>query len=427
MATTEGSLFLSRLTHDTRLAIYAYLVLPPFDNCRDYSGLWLSCRQLYNEIDDEGTRQLRIYLRDVARPSVETPGINDSSQDAARSRLDVGRCLDLQFIEPTSVLGRVVVSVEALFSLPPMEYDWHFELPQRFMGRDSSGRPHEYFNRPRTRVPRFGTPASERHICYNKTIREPLYNPRQQLPSHVALYRSEQMKQYGRHISKLLVPIGKLHRLHADIEIHLTADEMTTRRISHEFASEQKTRPNQYAADMLESTALGWLLYLHVHQVSIQSVQSMKEWRKDWEFNVKSITFRWNFCPLHHISRSQQLPRTDWKPRPVPAHSSHRDKWEERQVSCTDDRREGMIQLKYRVREYVQSLLETQLGKIAAADEKTAYSKENPGRFGYNILLNREKLRRLGCAGYQEPGSRGEREMRIEELRERFRDRTNYV
>jgi hypothetical protein len=34
MANPDSSLFLTRLTHDARLEIYLYLILPPLDGCQ---------------------------------------------------------------------------------------------------------------------------------------------------------------------------------------------------------------------------------------------------------------------------------------------------------------------------------------------------------------------------------------------------------
>ena len=57
------------VAYEIRLAIYSFLTLPPLEECTEIGGLFLSCRQLKLEIEQEATpgRHLRLRLEKMEK------------------------------------------------------------------------------------------------------------------------------------------------------------------------------------------------------------------------------------------------------------------------------------------------------------------------------------------------------------------------
>lgn len=208
MTVSYHNSFFDRLPYDTRLELYSCITLPPFDVWSDYAGLWLSCRRLYKEVDREGMRQLRLYLQ-----SISVCGSITSDRDRTPESLsDDGaeQHLNLDFEASSSIFGFSPIGVKVPFLLPPVEHDWQLqERPPRMCGNSLRA------------IMRKGP----HNRAYQKMMARGEY--------------SRQKELYKQRVNSLFEPIGKLHRLHANIKIHLVADRSTATRITEEATLER--------------------------------------------------------------------------------------------------------------------------------------------------------------------------------------------
>jgi hypothetical protein len=419
MRPSQRGPFLDRLTHDVRLAIYAYVVLPPFSGCRDYRGLSLSCRQLCDEIDQEGTRQLRIFLQDISRTGIVKFAGDGLLQSNAQSSIQVDHCLHLQFEEPTSVLGPVVVFVKVPLTLPPPEHDWYLQSPLRTLRTDREGNSQHTFHRPPTEMLRSeisgsqnATRRNQGRICPRQHATPHTLPHVWHLPITVRRHPGSHIGQqsiYAVHIKELLTPIEALHQLHANIQIQLTADEETVARISQELLlySNHDLKPGY----KLDSTALGWLLEMYITHLKQRYLHNIGVRRREWAFHTRAMDIVWNLtspCPVRPMS---QVPQSSWRRRTKPntSHDCH-----ECQLLCTDDCREGMVRLKFDVEKAVRTKLtfaEERLREMESERQEgvEAYIE----RLEYDVFFQKEKLSVLGVAGYELAGSQEEREERL--------------
>ncbi|KAI2474628.1 hypothetical protein Ptr902_11907 [Pyrenophora tritici-repentis] len=60
--TTRQNPFFEQLNYDVRRCIFDYLTLPPFPGAKSCTGMYLSCRQFKNEMDQAASVQLRNHL-----------------------------------------------------------------------------------------------------------------------------------------------------------------------------------------------------------------------------------------------------------------------------------------------------------------------------------------------------------------------------
>ncbi|KZM28028.1 uncharacterized protein EKO05_0002057 [Ascochyta rabiei] len=360
MTVSHLNSFLGRLPYDVRLELYSYITLPPFEGWSDYSGLWLSCRQLYEEVDREGTRQLRIYLQSISGyDSIKSDhdGTPEGCSDGAEQHLS------LEFEAPSSIFGFPPIGVKIPFLLPPVEHDWQLQGPP----------------------PR---------ICGNG-VRAIMRLGPQNPKYHKMMTRWEQGRQealYKRRVSKLLEPIGWLHRLHVNIKVCLLADESTATRITKEatFDKQLVFRPE------LASTALGQMLDIYVHQLSDQSSERMRCWSEDWAFYTHTIDMAWDFTSHDPEVREQH----QWRPH------YGGDECRENKLSYTGDRREGTVHMTFDVGTYVQMRVSEVQGQIEAmiAEGRAERDKAMLDRFKETLAQNKKKLRKLGISG-REPES----------------------
>lgn len=424
MSSNQRGPFLDRLTYDVRLAIYTYVVLPPFSGCRDYLGLPLSCRQTYNEIDQEGTRQLRMFLNDTRRTGIVKLNSDDSVQDVKQSSIQMDCCLDLQVKEPTSVLRPVVVFLEVPFILPPVEHDWYLQPPLRTLRTNSDGNSHHIIHRPRTQMPQGdidssqdATQSYQGRICSRR-------NATQQPPPHIwhlpttvrhhpASHITQQQK-YAMRIKELLRPIEALHRLHAEIRIQLTADEETVARISQEIV--RYSNPGLETGSTLDSTALGWLLEMYMDHLKQRCLRNIGARRRNWAFHTRAIEITWDLtspCPIWPMSK---LPQSHWAPHTASNTRFGSQDCHECRLLCTDDCREGTIRFRFDVKKAIQ----TQLDHVEKTLREMKPEQRRPvgayiERLEYDIFYDREKLSVLGVPGYEQSGSQEEREESLNE------------
>ena len=421
MEASQRSLFLDRLTHDVRLAIYTYFVLPPFSGCRDYRGLSLSCRQLCNEMNQEGTRQLRIFLQDISRTCVAKFTGDGSIQRNAQSSVYEDHCLHLQVEEPTSVLRLVVLFVRLPFILPPIEHDWYLQPPLRTLRTDREGNSCHISHRPQTEMPPSEISGSQDAIRRHQgRIRPRQYatqHPPPQvwrLPITVRRHPTShivQQSRYAMHIKQLLTPIEVLHELHADIQIQLTADKETVARISQELMLYSNL--NLETGYKLDSTALGWLLEMYMNHLKQRCLHKIGARRRDWAFHTRAMNIVWDLtspCPIWPMS---QLPKSNWRPRTKP--NTNFD-CHECQLLCTDDCREGMVQLKFDVEKAVRSKLDFAEKRLREMEpERQEGFEAYIERLEHDVFYSKEKLSVLDITGYELAGSQEEREERMNE------------
>ncbi|KAJ4985681.1 hypothetical protein SVAN01_08856 [Stagonosporopsis vannaccii] len=346
--------FFDRLPYDVRLELYSCITLPPFDGWSDYVGLWLSCRRLYKEVDREGTRQLRLHLQSISvcgSIKSDRDWTNRFSDDGAEQRLS------LDFEASSSIFGFPPISVKVPFLLPPVEHDWHLQKPPpRICGN--------------------GVRAILR-----KGPHDPAY---QKMMTRWEHGRKEEL--YKQRVESLLEPIGKLHRLHANIKIHLIVNESTATRINEEATLYKQIvfRPE------LASTALGRLLDTYVHQLSDQSSERMRCWSEEWAFHTQTIDMAWNFTSHDPDVREQH----QWRPH------YGGDECRENKLSYTRDRREGTVHMTFDVGTYVQrrySEVRHQIEEMIAKGRAES-DWEMLGRFKETLSQNEKKLRKLGIS-----------------------------
>jgi hypothetical protein len=91
--------FFEHLPLDVRRIIYDYMVLPPYKEAQECAGLYLSCRQTKNEMEQAAPARLRVHLlefqRDLARTTkdlvkVQLPKRFDTGSIPINTALDVG-------------------------------------------------------------------------------------------------------------------------------------------------------------------------------------------------------------------------------------------------------------------------------------------------------------------------------------------------
>lgn len=423
MHVSQGNAFLDTLTHDVRLAIYARIVLPPFEGCREYLGLPFSCRQIYNEIDHEGTRRLRMFLQDVCRTSIAKHEDDRPLQEAAWVSDSMGGYLQLQFKEPTSVLRPVVVFIKVPFTLPPTGHDWYLQPQIRTLRTDRDGASNYILHRPRIEVSRTKAISSHeiaaRYQSHYTGQPRPLVWHQPITIQHHPASRIAQQRRYATHIEDLLKPIEVLHRLHADIQVQLTVDEETVARISQELVLHSTPDPESSYA--LDSTALGWVLELHMNYFKERSARMISARRRNWAFNTRTMDIVWSMTSSAPIWPLPQLPQSHWSPREVPNTRFGHQNCHEYQLICTDDCREGMVRLQFHIKKAVQFQLDHASNTLQEMEPERRQTVEAYiERLEYDIFYCKEKLSVLGVAGYKQSGSLEERE---EELNKSWRKR----
>ncbi|KAJ4318291.1 hypothetical protein N0V94_004498 [Neodidymelliopsis sp. IMI 364377] len=356
--------FLLRLTDDARLAIYSHFILPPFHGCREYDGLLLSCRQLREEVICEAKRQLRIYLHEIEKDA-SLKSLKDLSAmtEEAETNQDPPR---LQFLEPSTVLGKPVINVKVPFRLPPIEHDWHYQAyPVRGFCRAivHTGRPESIWQR-------------KAREC------------------------DEQQEIYSKLTTQVLSPIGKLHKLHlASIDVELIVDEITATKIKEDSSLEQELKTREQS-QQLGKNVLGRLLDSYINKLALKGYFNMNGWSEDWAFNVQAINTRWDFGTHKPVSQEDYF-HAPW----VRLYNGISE-----QVSCTPDRREGTSQVVFNARSIAQETLRD--SKVHLEQSKKAQQMQNSNQFTRDryefwtarIANTREKLRRLGVPEKEEPG-----------------------
>ncbi|KAF2116742.1 hypothetical protein BDV96DRAFT_657953 [Lophiotrema nucula] len=106
MAEAQLQSILLRQPFDIRLVLYSHIDLPPFSECRDYSGFFLCCRQVKDEIGHEATLQIKLYLSDLEK--------HEDNKDAR-----------LNLIPPASAFNSPTITVRIPFDYP--EDRWHHD------------------------------------------------------------------------------------------------------------------------------------------------------------------------------------------------------------------------------------------------------------------------------------------------------------
>lgn len=71
MAGLQHESLLLNLVYELRLAIYAHIILPPFNEHHEFAGLFLSCRQIKKEMEREGQIRLRLHFAKLERDVAE--------------------------------------------------------------------------------------------------------------------------------------------------------------------------------------------------------------------------------------------------------------------------------------------------------------------------------------------------------------------
>ncbi|KAF2272647.1 uncharacterized protein EI97DRAFT_461749 [Westerdykella ornata] len=67
--------FFDRLVYDVRVVIYEHMDLPPLGDGKDFSGLWLSCRQAKKELEAAAAKAARRYLEQFKGASKANMGM----------------------------------------------------------------------------------------------------------------------------------------------------------------------------------------------------------------------------------------------------------------------------------------------------------------------------------------------------------------
>jgi hypothetical protein len=359
MATPQPDSFLLRLTHDVRLDIYSHIILPPFDGCRDYAGLFRACRQLKEEVDREATRQLQIYLHKISKDE-QANSSDDSSAEVNGG--EMGHHHSLEFINTSTVLGNPIVGVKVPFLLPPIAHDWHY---QKYPLRFGCG------------VAYSSQPLSKYQIA--------------------SIERDRQEGVYGKYIKQLLMPIRQLHKLHlTSIDIELIVDKNIATRIAEDTALDKrldKYRPQS----LLEATVIGRLLQIYMRRLSDQGFFDMAGSTKDCAFNTRIINVAWNFG-----SQKTTILQANYK--------SPTALWEgiSSQVSSSEDHRKGVVQVMFNVEDYLQREISDDKRRLRIMETRERMGvcerdQEWINKLRSGLAKNREKLQKLGFAEGKDP------------------------
>lgn len=238
MALSAHDLPLQGLPYDVRLELFSHMILPPFDGCQDYAGLWLSCRQFFEEADSAGRTRLQMYANCISRASEKA----DSEDAAGHSSGDDAADPSLEILVPASVCGRPIIVVKVPLLLPPQEHDWHLQEPPPTMCGTWL-------------VRLLGTPGPDRDEYYAARDK-----------------RQECLKQeemYKQRVERLLGSIGDLHNLYARVEIHIGANEDAANSIRDPLFDQRLCYLNH-----LHSVVLGKMLDVYLKSIREQSLCS---------------------------------------------------------------------------------------------------------------------------------------------------------
>ncbi|KAF2689460.1 hypothetical protein K458DRAFT_462484 [Lentithecium fluviatile CBS 122367] len=102
---------LLQLPYEIHIAICSHM--PPFHDCDEYFGLFLCCKQVYNEVEREAVFSLNAYLQQfekVATPNTEGPTPLPGM---------------ISITAPTRAFGETDIEVKLPFVLPSLEHIWH--------------------------------------------------------------------------------------------------------------------------------------------------------------------------------------------------------------------------------------------------------------------------------------------------------------
>lgn len=358
MADQGSSLFLTRLTHDARLEIYSHLILPPFDGCQTSTGLFLACRQLQRELDQEGVRQLRIFLDGVGKAEPRRQYSRSSAKEEAEVQEEVGRFGYLSFARPTTVSKTVPIRVKVPFILPKISYHWHHQ--RHLSSRRAMG----------------CTPPQ-----LNELQRE----------------HERQQEVYKAQVTYLLEPLRELHLLHApSLEIDLVADEATRERIAKDselfevdryfhFFGGPSVRP---AA--LNDTILGLLLTYYVQTLGDNAGYTMMDTSSDWAFNTTTVKVAWDFGPDSTDVSAKDLHRYSCGNFFI-FNSGFG------QALCTSDRLRGTVQINYDVVRFVRRQVSKLKERVRSARAREpGYMMVNISEEERKLARQESKLRKLG-------------------------------
>lgn len=312
MALQANDLSLQGLPYDVRLELFSHMILPPFDGCQEYAGLWLSCRQFYEEANLEGKRQLKKYADSVSRTpdNVDPEGIpvHSSGDEAADPNIEI-------LIPHSLVYARPIIVVNVPFLLPPQEHDWQFQKPPpRMCG---NGLRH-LLAKPGPRRDAFNVAQNKRNEC------------------------SRQQEMYRQRVIRLLGSIADLDNLYARLEIHIIARDDAAN-----IVKGTKFNRRLDSAERLESLVLGKMLKTYLDCIRSESWVRMQRWSQGRAFHVTQIDVTWNFGTTDPTAHRVQDPWGSFGCIPTPTNSRARAEY-------TADRREGFGHISFDIKAFLQ-------------------------------------------------------------------------
>ena len=321
MTSPAHDLSLQGLPYDVRLELFSHMILPPFDGCQDYAGLWLSCRHFYEEADSEGRRQLKMYADSTSRTPVkvdakDTPG-HSSDDEAADPSIDI--------LIPPSVYARPIIVVNVPFLLPSQEHDWQFQKP-----------PPRMCGTGRCRL--LATPGPRRDAYYAAQDKR--------------IECSKQEEMYRQRVAKLLGSIADLHNLYARVEIHIIADDVAADSVKRTVFERRLDHAN-----LLHSVVLGKILKVYLDLIRSESWERMQRCSQGWAFHTTQIDITWNFGSTDPTARRVQDPWGSISYIPLATNSHARAEY-------TADRREGFVHMNFDIRAFLQLQFKGRVDKL---------------------------------------------------------------
>lgn len=355
---SSRDLSLLGLPYDVRFEIFSHMALPPFDGCQENAGLWLSCRQLREDVNREGLRRLRIYAQEVLKIPRKVKG-----DDAPGGGPDDGETHPSpELLMPASIHGKPVIGVNIPFLLIPREHYWHLhELPRR-SGRHGMD---QYHLSP--------GPERDRYLAEQAKRRQYI----------------KQEITYIQRIDKLLGSIEDLHGLYAKIEIYLVANEGEAN-----FATDPIHSQSLHNDERLSCIGLGKVLEVYMRRIRHQSLNRMKLLRDGRAFHATTLDARWDFGSEDPNNRREQ---DSWGSVTGRRSASYCNA----QAEYTADRKEGSVQMKFDVKGLLVSEYNGTNSRIMFITHSLAESgtQDDSVRERQKEALDREveRLQKLSC------------------------------
>ncbi|CAE7186665.1 hypothetical protein PTNB73_06565 [Pyrenophora teres f. teres] len=140
--TTRQNPFFEQLNYDMRRCIYDYLTLSPFADAKSCAGIYLSCRQCKNEMDQAASVQLRTrllgYQKSIKKDSngqvhIQLPKEIESRPVPTETVMDISVTMNAGW-QPLEISRWFLTLHEMLFSLNIGRLHIHIDLP--FQNRD---------------------------------------------------------------------------------------------------------------------------------------------------------------------------------------------------------------------------------------------------------------------------------------------------